>query len=69
MERQMFRWIQIPKIEAEQLQVLGKVASGSGYEYTDELTGERMVEYHVDTCKEFMQRKNNESEFGGDLSV
>jgi hypothetical protein len=28
-----------------------------------------MVEYHVDACKEFMERKNNESEFGGDLSV
>jgi hypothetical protein len=35
MERQMFCWIQILKTEAEQLQVLGKVASGSGYECTD----------------------------------
>ena len=68
-EREMFHWIQIPKIEAEQMQALGKLTKGSGYEYMDKLTSEPMVEYHVDTCKEFMERKNNESEFGGDLSV
>ena len=51
------------------MQALGKVTSGSGYHYTDELTGEPMVEYHVDTCREFMERKNNDSEFGGNLSV
>jgi hypothetical protein len=48
LEKQMFRWIQVPLEEAEQLQTLGKVANGSGYKYIDELTGERMVEYHVD---------------------
>jgi len=65
----MFCWIQMPVKEAERLQALGKVTKGSGYEYIDELTGKPMVEYHIDACKEFMERKNNESEFGGDLSV
>jgi hypothetical protein len=69
LEKKMFRWIQIPLEEAERLQALGKLTNGSGYKCTDELTGERMVEYHVDTCKDFMERKNKESEFGGDLSV
>jgi hypothetical protein len=69
LEKQMFCWIQMPVKEAERLQALGKVTKGSGYEYIDELTGEPMVEYHVNACKEFMERKNNESEFGGDLSV
>jgi hypothetical protein len=68
LEKQMFQLIQILLEEAERLQVLGKVTNGSGYEYIDELTGETMVEYHVDACKAFMERKNNESEFVGDLS-
>jgi hypothetical protein len=69
LERQMFRWIQIPLEEAERLQELGKVVKGSGFKYTDERTGKEMVEYHVDTCKEFMERMNETSEFGGNLSV
>jgi hypothetical protein len=59
----------MPVKEAERLQPFGNVTKGSDYEYIDELTSEPMVEYHVDACKEFMERKNNESEFGGDLSV
>jgi hypothetical protein len=69
LERQMHRWIQIPVEEAERLEALGKVAKGSGFKYTDELTGKNMVEFHVDTCKEFMDKMNKESEFGGNLSV
>jgi hypothetical protein len=69
LERQMFRWIQIPVEEAERLQALGKVTKGSGFMYTEEHTGKTMVEYHVDTCKEFMEKMNKESEFGGNLSV
>jgi hypothetical protein len=69
LERQMFRWIQVSFEEAEKLQVLGKVTKGSGYVYTKELTGKTMVEYHVDTCKEFMEKMNKESEFGGNISV
>jgi hypothetical protein len=60
----------MPVKEAERLQALRKVTKGSSYkEHIDELTCEPMVEYHVNACKEFMERKNNESEFGSDLSV
>ena len=69
LERQMLRWIQIPVEEAERLQALGKVTKGSGFMYTEEHTGKTMVEYHVDTCKEIMEKMNKESEFGGNLSV
>jgi hypothetical protein len=65
----MFRWIQIPLEEAERLQELGKVAKGSGFNYTDERTGKEMVEYHVDTCKELMEKMNETSDFGGNLNV
>jgi hypothetical protein len=47
----------------------GKVTKGSGFTYTDELTGNTMVEYHVNTCKEFMNQVNKESAFGGNVSV
>ena len=69
LERQMFRRIQVSLDEAETLQAFGKVTSGSGFTYTDELTGNAMVEYHVDTCKEFMIKMNKESAFGGNVSV
>jgi hypothetical protein len=55
--------------EVERQQELGKVTKGSGLKYTDQLTDKTMIEYHVDACKEFMERMNNESEFGGNLSV
>jgi hypothetical protein len=65
----MFRWIQIPMEEAKTLEALRKVTKGSGFTYTEELTGKTMVEYHIDTCREFMEKMNKESEFGGNLSV
>ncbi|KAI2504135.1 hypothetical protein MHU86_10335 [Fragilaria crotonensis] len=70
LERRMFRWIQVSLEEAEKLQALGKVTKGSGYKYTDELTGKAMVEYHVDTCRGFMDCMNEQTSiFGGNLSV
>jgi hypothetical protein len=66
---QVFCWIQIPLEEAERLQELGKVVKGSGFKNTDERTGKEMAEYHVDTCKEFMEKVNEKSVFGGNLSV
>ncbi|KAI2508963.1 hypothetical protein MHU86_5458 [Fragilaria crotonensis] len=69
LERRMFRWIQVSLEEAEKLQALGEVTKGSGYKYTDELTGKAMVEYHVDTCRGFMDCMNEQTIFGGNLSV
>ncbi len=31
--------------------------------------GEEMVEYHVNSCKEFQERMNEETKFGGNPSV
>ena len=69
LECRMFRWIQVSLEELERLQALGKVAKGSGYKYTDELTGKAMVEYHVDTCRGFIDRMKEQTVFGGNLSV
>jgi hypothetical protein len=69
LERQMFRWIKILLEEAERLQELGNVAKGNGFKYTDERTSKEMIEYHVDTCKEFTERTKEKSEFSGNLSV
>jgi hypothetical protein len=38
--------------EAKTLEALGKVTNGSGFMYTEELTGKTMVEYHIDTSVE-----------------
>ena len=69
LERRMFRWIQVSLEEAERLQALGEVTKGSGYKYTDKRTGKAMVEYHVDTCRGFMDCMNKQTIFGGNLSV
>jgi hypothetical protein len=58
-----------PLEEAKRLKDEKKVAKNSGYEYTDRLTSQKMVEFHVDTCKTFMQQMNEETRFGGNLSV
>ena len=65
----MFRWIQVSLEEVKRLQALGEVTKDSKHNYTDELTGKAMVEYHVDTCREFMDRMNAQTAFGGNLSV
>ena len=69
LERRMHRWIQVPLKEAKRLKDEKKVAKNSGYEYMDQLTCQKMVEFHVDTCKTFMQQMNEETRFGGNLSV
>ena len=69
LERQMHRWIQITADEAKVLVEAKKVREDSGYRYHDECTGRDMVEFHVDTCRELMERMNNQTEFGGNLSV
>ena len=65
----MHHWIQVPLEEAKRMKDEKKVANNSGYEYTDRLTNKKMVEFHVDTCRTFMQKMNNETRFGGNLSV
>jgi hypothetical protein len=69
LERRMHRWIQVPLKEAKRLKDENQVEEKSGFEYTDSLTGQPMVEFHVDSCRTFMERMNKETRFGGNLSV
>lgn len=62
----MLCWIQVILEEAKMLQALGKVTMGSGFTYMDKLTGNTMIEYHVDdTRKEFITKINKESALVG----
>ena len=62
------RWIQLTKQESIECENKGLVPRNSGYHYSSD-TGIDMVEYHVDSCSEFQVRMNEETEFGGQLSV
>ena len=68
-ERRMFRWIQIPLLEALKLEEDGKVPKHTGYWYQDSTTGDAIVEYHVDACTIFQEQMNETTKFGGRLSV
>jgi hypothetical protein len=67
-ERRMFRWIQVTADKSEELESGGLVTKNSGYKYTTN-DGTVMVEYHVDSCKEFQEKCDRETCFGGYLSV
>jgi len=67
-ERRAHRWIQIDAKESAATENKGLVSRDSGYRYTTK-NGEEMVEYHVDSCKEFQERMNSETKFCGKLSV
>jgi hypothetical protein len=69
LERKMYHWIQMPLKEANTLKEEKKVAKKSGYHFRDKLTGIEMVEFHVDTCRAFMETMNKETAFGGNLSI
>jgi hypothetical protein len=70
-ELRMYRWIQIPLERAVNLEKKGEVMEGSGYEYTDVETGERMKEYHVDASRVFQKELNEDPacKYGGNKSV
>ncbi len=62
------RWIQLNVNESITLENKGLVPKNSGYQYKSE-NGNEMAEYHVDACKEFQEKMNKETNFGGKLSV
>ena len=68
-ERQMHRWIQIPLARSIELEENKDVPIGSGHSYSCSRTGNKMVEYHVDSCSKFHEEMNKESIYGGNLSV
>ncbi len=57
-EQRMFWWIQITEEEALQLEMQKIVPANCGYTYNHPETGEKMREYHVDTCNLFQERMN-----------
>ena len=68
-ELRMFRWVQIKEEDAQCLEEEGEIPAGSGYRYICPLTGEKMVELHVDTSDKAVEKGNIIGDFGGNLSV
>jgi hypothetical protein len=68
-ERKMYRWIQVTETEVHELEDKNLIPRDSGYKYNHPESGERMREYHVDTCNLFQERMNDETQFGGRRSV
>jgi hypothetical protein len=67
-ERLVHRWIELTKEESTEYENKRLVPQNSGYHYSLD-TGINMVEYHVYSCSDFQDRMNQETIFGGNLSV
>jgi hypothetical protein len=67
-EMQMFRWVQIKEEQATELEKQGEIVRGSRYLYTEPLTNEKIVEFHVDTSENILLL-GNEVEIRGNISV
>lgn len=68
-EIRTFRWIQITKVEHDDLVGKGELMN-MGHFFIDNVTNIEMVEHHVDNHKSFHERMNKpETPFGGNLSV
>jgi len=69
-ERRTYRWVQLPKTEALDLQESGKILKDTGFSYTDS-AGKEMVEYHVDDIYKAIEQNNQDRQqgFSGNLSV
>ena len=66
-EPRAYRWIRIPKVDAEITRRNKNAPEEAGYEYTS-CNGDQMVEFHVDDCKIFLIEMNETTTFGGELS-
>ena len=67
-EFRMYRWIQLPKNEVEEMKENGEMTDDMRFSYHDDLTNMDMVEFHVDNHPIFLDRVSS-IEFGGHLSV
>ena len=68
LEQRMYRWIQLKQTEVAMYGEKHGLLTSTGYNYTCPLTGEPMVEFHVDACEEF-HKLMKETMWGGNLSV
>jgi hypothetical protein len=69
-ERRTYRWVQLPKMEAFDLQENGKILKETGFSYTDS-AGKEMVEYHVDDIYNAKEQDEQDNQQGirGNFSV
>ena len=63
----MHRWVHLTEQEAKKMVEDGKIGAKQGYHF--EITGKKIVEYHVDDHPEFQERGAKLHRFGGLLSV
>jgi hypothetical protein len=59
----------ISKGRSPSLEMQKIVPANYGYTYKYPETGEKMHEYHVDTCNLFHERMNEQIPYGGNRSV
>ena len=59
LERRMYRWTHLPKDEVKKYVKEYNLLAECGYHFRHPVTGEEMVEFHVDSCKEFQNKMNN----------
>ncbi len=69
-ERRTYRWVQLLKTEALDLQESGKILKDTGFSYTDS-AGKEIVEYHVDDIYKAIEQndQDNQQGFSGNLSM
>jgi hypothetical protein len=65
----MYRWVQLREEVAKKLEEEGDITIGSGYYYTDAVTKEKMVEFHVVASDKVLLLGDIDGDFGGNLSV
>ena len=65
----MHRWIQIPLMRSIKLKESKDMTVGSCHSYSCSRTGNKMVEYYVDSSSKFHKEINEQSIYGGNLSV
>jgi hypothetical protein len=68
-ELRMYRWIQLPLTELNDLEEQLEIEIGNGHHYTDPTSNVPMVELHVDSHPTFHAQMNATTQFGGNLSV
>ena len=68
-EKLMHRWIQITLTAKVTLEEEEGIEIAHGYHYTDQTTNLQMVEFHVDDHHTFQDDMNQNTQFGGNLSV
>ena len=65
----MHRYLQLPELDVKDYEEKYQLIRQCGIKYFDADKKLGMYEFHVDTCEIVMEKMNNESKYGGNLSV